>query len=128
MLFHCCAGATISDFGGDTPPVVVRGALNMQECNFYRNTPSSTTPVIFGDVLPAVVALQVVEWPDFADSPDTVRLGGEATLEEPVFFSDDSSLNVALTVGLADPEWTVRFFIFYSPRKLWSIPVNLSFG
>jgi hypothetical protein len=64
--------------------------------------------VIFGDVLPAAVALQFVDWPDIAESPETVRLGGQPNLEEPVFFSDDTSLRVALTQGLADPEWTVR--------------------
>lgn len=106
------SGSTISDFGGDHPAVVVRGVANMQECQLSRNRPSADTPVIFGDKLPAAVALQFVEWPDLAESPDTVRLGGPPNLEEPVFFSDDSALEVALTVGLADPEWTVRLFIF----------------
>lgn len=107
------AGSTISDFGGDHPAVICRGILNMQECRLSRNRPSETTPVIFGDILPAAVALQYVEWPDHSEAPNTVRLGGQPNLDEPVFFSDDTSLNVALTAGLADPEWTVRNILLW---------------
>lgn len=106
-VFHS-AGSTVSDFGGDMPAIIDRGIINMQECQLFRNTHSETTPVIFGDVVPATVALQYVEWPDFGSSSETVRLGGQPKEETPVFFSDDSSLVVALTAGLADPEWTVR--------------------
>lgn len=113
------AGSTISDFGGDHPAVVVRGAANVQESQFSSNLPSSATPVVFGDVLPAAVALQFVEWPDFSESPETVRLGGQPNLNEPVFYSDDTSLNVALTVGLADPEWAVCLFVFF--EVCWSL-------
>lgn len=108
------AGTSISDFGGDHPAIIARGYTNMQECQLYRNTPSRTTPVIFGDVLPAAVALQVVEWPDFAESSETVRLGGQPNLDAPVFFSDDTSLEVALTAGSADPDWVVRALLCFA--------------
>jgi hypothetical protein len=102
----CIAGSKVLDFGGAHPAVLSRGYANVQETQFERNGGDGTTPAVFADSLGAC-ALEATEFVAPRGSSGSAIPLGAPPAGDAIFFADDTSLRVALTSGLAEPEWVV---------------------